>query len=1118
VIVHFDGQPTTNGFGGTDVIDGIRGVIGTSAGTTLFMGANQFAHVANVQTVHGDSATGNDLLLLDTAAAITVDHVATVIGSAGNDAITILNMATVAASPVAVIGNGGTDTLSVIDTTSVGGAVLVSGVSTVNFAGANTSDVLTIAGSGETFVTVSGAETTIGTPGANYHLTVQGEVTPNSAINLQGTLDFVQLATTSGVTATISDTGGVVVLGSSFGDTLNLSAAGGAIFRGGIGDDSISATGNHVTLAGGDGNNTLAGGGGTDVRVSFADQSIGVNVDLAAGAVTHGGGAFHDVISGFDGVIGSSGNDTVTATINTHFFDGHGGVDVLHMDGAMSTDVITVADVAVIDAVAGNTNNVDLTITGLGPSLSIDMTNAPVAHVTFDIAGMTALDLGTSTGTTPFINISQLTLLGGSYDLSFDGTVLPASPSGQLTIDDTGLGMGQTVMLNAGAESGGTLLVEAGAAAETMIAGGNGTDQLSYFNAPAGVTVDVTSFTPVGSSAIVSGTGSAGFAAGDDFENFGTIVGSSTGGNVLVLDAANVNTIALNLGVMGDGTSVTNIPYFNAVDVMTSTDMTISTQSGATVISGAGNDTIMLNGSGNIIDAGAGNDTIQDLTGGNTINGGAGNDVFVADASSAGSTFIGGGGNDELQLGLNTNVTVADVGFVHTMGGCGASFTYVTATHLTSLETFDLSNGGTTGLVFDLIGPNTLDFFDLGGKNVTGVNIGGVGALYFQGTGQYDVTLNVSSSNLPEFDASQLSGGGSLVLHGDPSDTLDYSASATAVAAVITGYDSIGGRIDGFGTTGAAAHTSFENFGAIVTSQATGGDLTMTFSTGQDLAIHLGDATTAGSLSTSAGTPIDITGFNSVHYLGSDNALITGDPNFAFLNGGNETLVGGSGDDTIVGAGLSNEFFDGNGTGASTITDHNALYLPNFGAVTVTITSLDDAQGGIAAGTVGSGSATFQHFYEVSADNSTNSTLDVATGSPVTLELDFQDPSHPGVVDGFGGGAGGHFQFENFQTLSAPTGSTLTVNAGGTITTVDLAAGVVTGCGTTNISGFENVTNLESANSLTMIGDDNANHLTAGGVGDTMTGNGGGDTLTAGGGADEFRYVAASDSFSMAAA
>ena len=109
-------------------------------------------------------------------------------------------------------------------------------------------------------------------------------------------------------------------------------------------------TGNNL-IKGGAGADTLVGGAGVDM-LSYAGSGTGVNVNLARNTAT-GGDAAGDVISGFEGVIGSSLADTLT-----------GGAGADSITGGANRDVLTGGlgrDVFIFEAMADMTTNANAT-------------------------------------------------------------------------------------------------------------------------------------------------------------------------------------------------------------------------------------------------------------------------------------------------------------------------------------------------------------------------------------------------------------------------------------------------------------------------------------------------------------------------------------------------------------------------------------------------------------------------------------------------------------------------------------------------------------------------------------------------------------------------------------
>lgn len=96
---------------------------------------------------------------------------------------------------------------------------------------------------------------------------------------------------------------------------------------GGDGSDFISAGYGSDTVEGGAGGDRLDGGGDYDI-VSYAGSSAAVSINLSNQNAS-GGDASGDVLSGFEGVIGSAWNDTLLDGANAGRLEGGAGDDLI---------------------------------------------------------------------------------------------------------------------------------------------------------------------------------------------------------------------------------------------------------------------------------------------------------------------------------------------------------------------------------------------------------------------------------------------------------------------------------------------------------------------------------------------------------------------------------------------------------------------------------------------------------------------------------------------------------------------------------------------------------------------------------------------------------------------
>ncbi len=126
----------------------------------------------------------------------------------------------------------------------------------------------------------------------------------------------------------------VVIRGGSAGDTLVGGEDDDELF-GNAGADTLNGSGGSDILAGGDGDDTLIGGGGYDYYLITGN---GGRVDLRISGPQDSGQGL-DTISGFEGALGSAGNDVLIGNDETNTLRGHEGDDVIY--GYGGNDLIT---------------------------------------------------------------------------------------------------------------------------------------------------------------------------------------------------------------------------------------------------------------------------------------------------------------------------------------------------------------------------------------------------------------------------------------------------------------------------------------------------------------------------------------------------------------------------------------------------------------------------------------------------------------------------------------------------------------------------------------------------------------------------------------------------------
>jgi Ca2+-binding RTX toxin-like protein len=196
------------------------------------------------------------------------------------------------------------------------------------------------------------------TPGVTYQVATYfdvapGATTPYASAMVSQSFDPDNMNSMTGSSLADSLSGGAGVdwiYGAAGNDTISggsgadwlYGGTGNDSISGGAGDDFIDAGSGDDTVSGGSGNDTLIGGIGTDI-IDYSAESAGVSVNLGTGAV--GGNATGDVISGFEGVIGSSWNDTLTgSTGSDRIWGGLGNDSILGDAGNDTVDAGAGAD------------------------------------------------------------------------------------------------------------------------------------------------------------------------------------------------------------------------------------------------------------------------------------------------------------------------------------------------------------------------------------------------------------------------------------------------------------------------------------------------------------------------------------------------------------------------------------------------------------------------------------------------------------------------------------------------------------------------------------------------------------------------------------------------------
>ena len=366
-----------------------------------------------------------------------------------------------------------------------------------------------------------------------------------SNIVVAGSLDY-ETATSHQVTVRVTDGGGntydeifTVNVGNVSGNFTGTSA--GESLPGTSEEDTIQALGGNDTLQGLAGDDTLNGDAGGD-RAVYADATGGITVDLAAGTVS-GAGVGTDTllsvenITGSDfadsynafGFSGSSPNSGSNGTLNS--FEGMGGNDTITGNGSTLLFYTAAAAGVTADLIAGTAQGTDqgdvagvgidtfTGVTGLRGSnyndtlLGSNTTSA--VEQFFGEGGDDLIDGRGGLDRVIYASILNDTVTGGINVDMASGVVTGDASVGTDTLrsiefvrgsqfDDVYVATGFSgSSTNAG--SNGTFNEFEGVGGNDTITG-NGNTRIAFYNATAGVTVDLAAGTATGDASVGSDT------------------------------------------------------------------------------------------------------------------------------------------------------------------------------------------------------------------------------------------------------------------------------------------------------------------------------------------------------------------------------------------------------------------------------------------------------------------------------------------------------------------------------------------------------------------------------------------------------------------------------------
>ena len=794
---------------------------------------------------------------------------------------------------------------------------------------------------------------------------------------------------------------------------------------------SMTLTGNGLDnlIVDNRGSNTIDGGAGMDT-VSFQNATASVNVTLGQYYNSANGGSGSDQLTSIENIIGSAYNDTMTIDGIGNRYDGGAGVDTLSYDNLPSSGypdytqpgiVVSLALTGAQNTVGAGTDTIlnfenltgadgndrltgnaqdnvliggngNDTLEGAGGNDTLrGWTESTSSSSSGDTGTDTVSYAGAAAGVTVNLSLAGAQNTGGAGIDTLSGFEnLAGSAFNDSLTGDTGAnrldgGVGNDV-LNGGA---GDDTLSGGGGNDTLN-GGAGVDTALYFNAAAGVSVNL----GLATSQNTVGAGS------DLLTGIENLQGSAFN-DTLIGDAA--NNVLEGLGgndVLSGGAGVDTASYAGAAAAIR-VNLGLTTAQNTL---GAGTDT--LSGFENLLGS-AFNDTLTGSTAGNRIDGGAGGDAMAGGAgndsyrveTSVTQRLVMVNGNQTLESGSFVADTVSEAAG----GGTDTVETYVSfaladnVENLTALEfiqstsgyynppSLTLTGNGLDNLIVDNRGGNTID----GGAGMDTVSfqnaISSVDVSLSQygsanGGSGYDQLRNIENIIGSAYnDTITVNGLGDRYDGGAGIDTLsyanlpnsgypDYTQPGIDVSLALTGaQNTVGAGTDTIlnfeNLTGADGHDRLT--GNALDNVLIGGDGNDTLEgaggndtlrgwtestygqdTGTDTASYAGAAagvtinlSLVGAQNT-GGAGIDtLSGFENL--TGSAfNDTLTGDPGANVLAGGagNDVLNGGAGDDVLNG-----------GAGADTLSGGAGLDTADYGAATAAV-AVDLGLGGVSGG------------------------------------------------------------------------------------------------------------------------------------------------------------------------
>ena len=1083
VTVNLGTGTAADGFGGTDTLINIDGVVGSNFNDILTGGSSSSQIIASIHFEQFEGGLGDD----------TID------GGEGSDRVNYQNAGGSVVVTLDTDGNSGNGYSGT--TTGAAGNDTLLNIEAVR--GSNYDDSLTGGALNDAFEGRGGNDVIHG--GAGYDTIRFDHSTAAVTVSFDAGTAGVGTAGDGGFSGVAAGTdtfdGIEAVRGSDFNDT----------FIGGIGDE---------TFEGMAGNDSIDGGAGID-RVGYGSSLSGVSVNLAAGSATDSWGGT-DTFASIENILGSQFDDTLSGDANNNYIWAQAGNDVLTgglgndtLDGGdnggpgpgsgdfVSYSAATASVTVVLDTDQNNGTGFNGTATGAdgsdtllnienirGSNFADSLTGSAQGNMIEGMGGNDTIDGGSGGDWVSY------ELAGGSVTV-----VLDTDQNGSNGFNGTASGAGGSdTLLNIenirGSNYADTLIGSSadnqfeGLGGNDSIDGGAGIDRVRYGQSNAAVNV-----TLAGGGA---GTAQDGLGGTDTFTGIEEVMGSGfndtlTGGadndtffgmagNDSIDGGAGFDTARYDIGSTS-GVTV-NLATGTAVDGAGGTDILISIES----IQGTNfNDAITGDNWNNSLFALNGDDTLTGGLGNDTLDGGAGFDSAIYSGSQAGyvvTPLVGGGYTVAGADGTDTLSNIERLVFADGAQTLAVTYNYSALTNGTVIS-FDPAKDilNVAGL-----GPQDFDIskIDGGPNDGRGLMLGQLDSfhntiktatLLFTASADALNPLKIASDHIV-FTNGVLMIGDNLVTTGDDDTSVTLNGGAGNDLLVSAGgSQTLNG---GDGNDLLVTHERWAAAGSSGTDVFNGGNgidtLGLDTPSGTVITQYTVDLL-AGTGSIAAGpagiynSSFTLSGIENVD--GSDVAdHITGDGGANLLQGwsGNDTLIGGGGNDTLNGGDGNDSVLGGDGN--------------------------DNLNAGAGNDAVDGGAG----------DDSLNGDA----GNDSMLGGDGNDYFNPGAgndtIDGGLGNDNVDYFYKTWPGDPAPATQGVTVSL--------LAGSATDGWGNTDtLTGIENVSGSALADSIT--GDGNNNYLSgnqgndslAGGDGDDgLNGGAGNDTLDGGAGNDNADY------------